>query len=686
MQQVTFSGQLCADPLSALDCLPDLRGQILAANSLMNPLGQTPARGWFLLRASQLDQLNLDADQTATFNDAKWGSVTAVGLVVTREPVKTHVSVNTGSGDALYLVEVSDRRWLVWNPWFQASANKLYNVRARGWGTSYYDDSRNAGSDWTWSTMLQDLWGTVSTWLGSWPGLPVSPSGTPEEFKFQGVPAWTALCEVLYYLGCAVRWDAGLGTYSIVQLGSADAAQDSLLTKLENSGRLLHDSEYRAVTRGKVPGSYRVFFHSRRIHQGTERTTPKDSEQWLTSSTYTVDVNGSGTEGVLHPLWGDLPALYDATGTLTNAAALATRAAEIAADHQRHLTQGGGGRFRRIYDGACSVKPAGAVKGVTWRQNPGGIVTEVVRHPARLLKVDDQGGWCECPGDSTHLHPPDLRATFPTYPGGAVTEFSSETPTSDLFDGNIETLTTAPNTFTDEEQVKIVDLDGAARVGVGDRRLARLVNYDSGSSKPIWAVRSGYVFNAPLQIRKIPSPGTPPADFIYFYVNIDGDTILVLEDGTEINISNSGGGDTTAGVRAKHSTSQSVASGATDPLEFDEEQRDDGDFHDTVSNNTRLTVPADKAGWYSVSGGCTAAVASSTLGGQVLEVRHTLSGGGQTIIARSNELPYSSTTGYINVATHFYLEVGDYLELLLHNSTDVSSQVSAQWFAMKLHG
>lgn len=52
------------------------------------------------------------------------------------------------------------------------------------------------------------------------------------------------------------------------------------------------------------------------------------------------------------------------------------------------------------------------------------------------------------------------------------------------------------------------------------------------------------------------------------------------------------------GVQVKNSTTQSKATNVA--LGFDQEDFDDAAYHDTVTNNTRLTVPSGQAGRYLV--------------------------------------------------------------------------------------
>lgn len=530
------------------------------ANGVLNPLGQGPARGWLLLLRRHLLALDLDALHAVTLDDGLGRVLVLYNLVVAREPACVTPGA-TADPDAVYLVELADSRWRVHNPYYSVPANKQYNVRAPGWGGAYYDDSRNAGSDWTWSTLAGDLWGLMSTQLGTFPGLPVTPDGTPEGWAFPGVPAWPALCRVLHRIGCAVACDLTRPTsqYSVVQVGATDAAATAALALA--SGRKILDREYLPQVRGRVPYGVRVYFHRQNEHYGTEETTQKTSSQWQTASVYSVDVAGpdaaDAEPGVYHPVWDDLPALYDYAGSVTNAAACSTRATERANDFYRMLRATGGGRLHQAYSGLLRLSASSVLRGVAWRQDPlglgggdpGGMITEVVRHPFRTLEADDVGGWRETP-DSASDRPPDFRPTAPVYPHLLqVIELAGSSPDgSGRYDATVERFKPSDLSFADRESVYALDLAGASSLTSGDKYLGRLVGYSN--SRPVYAFRS--------------PPSVTPAAFSGAWLQ---------------NISN-----------------QSVGSASGTNLTWDTDVYDTDSYHDPMSHADRITVPAN--GYY----------------------------------------------------------------------------------------
>ena len=61
-------------------------------------------------------------------------------------------------------------------------------------------------------------------------------------------------------------------------------------------------------------------------------------------------------------------------------------------------------------------------------------------------------------------------------------------------------------------------------------------------------------------------------------------------------------GPTFSGARVTKSASQSLSSGTWTVLTFNTEQFDVGAYHDTVTNTSRLTIPAGKSGYFLVYG------------------------------------------------------------------------------------
>jgi len=272
--------------------------------------------------------------------------------------------------NAIYLVELTDARGIYHNKWFQFPLNTAYNIRAPGYPDVFHQSSMNGGTTWTWSTMLQNIWERMSL-LGSWPGLPYAPAGTPEGFWFTGVPAWTALCNILDYLGMTIAADhtATSNPYTIVTAGADDATFTALQAEYIN--RLQDDQEWIDVGAGRVPKTVKVYFRRRNTVYGTEEMVRYDSLQWSTSAVYEVSItaptlfiNAVGT----HYIWSDFTVRYDVNG-LPLAADVVTAAAiaqERVTQYFDQIYSRTTGYMSQTYAGALPFKVGSQVDGVCW--------------------------------------------------------------------------------------------------------------------------------------------------------------------------------------------------------------------------------------------------------------------------------------------------------------------------------
>jgi hypothetical protein len=481
-------------------------------NCLLNPLGRSPARGWFLLPGESLDKLDLNGLHSLVLEDTDAaGKVTSAfaappSLVITKEPQNLTAGVTPADPNSCWLVEVADARHRA----AKVPCVRYYNVRAGDWDTNghpYYADSMHGTKPWPWSGMAGDLWALMAQQLGGFPGLPASPSGVPEGWQFPGVYAWDALCEVLWRAGCAVAWNAPANRYAIVRVGGADPAL-ATLAAAEAARRRVGDSEYAgAAVRGRLTAGVLVCFKRQASYYGSEETARGDAGALALNSVHQepVNVGPPGAEpGTQVILWDDLPALYDAAGTLTNLTDLQGRANERAQDHFR-MALAGGTRLRKTYAGIVAVSPGPQIKGVAYRQvsSPGGpddgaLVTDVVCHPYRELRSDDHGMWESADTANTPLQPPDFRQGLPAYPAlspPAVRVVSDTPVTGDVYAAFVRHNDLAP-AWADAEAVWALDMTEAATGGVvggvtpGTYPARLLGQFDAGAGpRPLYAFR-----------------------------------------------------------------------------------------------------------------------------------------------------------------------------------------------------
>lgn len=521
---LTLSGQRC-DLSTAADARP----------YFLQQLGEQPGRGLVHLTRAKLAALDLDALHALTWGDPEGRAQTLHNLVVCREPECLSPGV-VDDPDALYAVELADSRWLLRNPHYSAPVNAHYNVRqpAGGSGT-YYAESLNAGVPWTWAGLAEDLWGLMAAQLGAWPGLPagVAPTTSPEGFSYVGASAWEALCGVLARVGCAAALDLTAETDQgfIVLVGEAGPAADATLAEAESRWRKLHDGEFLGIVRGKIPYGVRVFFFRRDLAAGAPVWVPN----WATY----VDVVGPDSDraepGVYHPIRADLPALFDATGTLTNAADLTARANEIADDFFRGLRDGGGERLLKTYTGVLAIGPGATVKAVAHRLDAqGGVVTDVVRHPLAALPDPLRPG-CDCPAALPYPPAPPS----PTW-GGAVSFTGPVTFTGSTIDVTNETVNFTGATSTIWNTGTTLKLNTGATFALDGPTVNvtadTTVTVNNGVTLTLAAAGTGAVAaNLPVTFPTTGALGTAPAGYVVLpQVTATGTPTMVLPEGTPV--------------------------------------------------------------------------------------------------------------------------------------------------------
>ena len=131
------------------------------------------------------------------------------------------------------------------------------------------------------------------------------------------------------------------------------------------------------------------------------------------------------------------------------------------------------------------------------------------------------------------------------------------------------------------------------------------------------------------------------------------------------------------GARVSRSTSQSIATGPT-AIQFDTEEKNTDGIYDSGSN-TRLTVQSGKAGWYLITGG--GQWSALTNGRRMFNIK--LNG---TTVLQTNArwAPSAHNDPYILVADVYYLNAGDYVELMAEASTTVSVAAGAHFSMVRM--
>jgi len=128
-----------------------------------------------------------------------------------------------------------------------------------------------------------------------------------------------------------------------------------------------------------------------------------------------------------------------------------------------------------------------------------------------------------------------------------------------------------------------------------------------------------------------------------------------------------------AGCRVYHNANQTITTGVTTALAFNSERFDTDSFHDTVTNNSRLTVPAGMAGKYLIFANVEwGPVADATW--RLMQIRL----GGATVIGRvAGPNNNSASFGTVQPLAFTYdLAVGDYVECMVRHERGTNLDVA----------
>jgi len=368
------------------------------ANSISCPVGMEPGSAWFIV--SRVDG---DAIAANTLCDIVWTEVTGVGsaapVVTTFKNYVPHRFILIGAdGDskAPYLAEFRDKRQIL----RMSAVNREYNVRrTTRQGDSattdlYYTDSRNSGSDWTWQTMFEDLWGNLPSAIrGTAPTLATSgyvPANEPENFRFHG-NAMDAIGEMLEASQNVLCYDPILEVFTVQRIGSTQTGLTTAKNVLANAGRrLVDDTPRQDLNLSSAPEKIRFYFPKRLELESSLFDTAANAH--LVAPYYTVDKTTGLTgvqAGTILPYRTNFIAEIDADGsTVNNTSTLDTLADELKTKIVDRINLGSESGIV-IYGGpVTTIKPGCEVHEMVWRDygDDWGMVTELKRDP-KLGKV-----------------------------------------------------------------------------------------------------------------------------------------------------------------------------------------------------------------------------------------------------------------------------------------------------------
>lgn len=462
-------------------------GAARKANGYWCPVGPMPGRAWLLMVRSAVAAIANGSPHTLTFAQGT-SSAALTGLYFDKaERLSTG---GTGEADAVYLAEFVDVRGLLER--FTDTGNVSANIRSYAQDDDYLTDY----DGYTWTSLVAELWAALPSGLvGSYPGLPYTPDGAPEGVRYIGTNGWAALHEVLARINCTTAFNPVAGTFSIVQVGAAQALPSGL-------GTPLWDGEpFDGAT--DVPATIRVYFPIHHKNYGQERDT-EVSTNWITEEAgYKIDVAtgvSGAVAGTILPLWDDLPRVLDEDNSVTNSSALTSRANERAAKWVTEHNQSAN-IMHRVYAGPhASLLPGSLNKAVYWHHWGDGhnCVTEVARHSG-MPKGLENGRTIWTPAGTGEIWtPPSIsRKSFPVYPrltnivqvwdGGTDDGHHVEPNASGLFPARVMRWIAGSLDVLEECWLRIA-LDNPATLANGTCVLSRLSGVETHSSdrRPIY--------------------------------------------------------------------------------------------------------------------------------------------------------------------------------------------------------
>jgi hypothetical protein len=356
-------------------------------NSIRCPVGMEPGSAWFLVKRADGDALAANS-----FHALTWYEGTSVTATFPKYVLHRAVLVgNDGDSKSPYLLEFRDKRQVL----KMATVDKEYNVRRTTRFSDsattdlYYTDSQNAGSDWTWQTMFDDLWGNLPSAIrGTAPTLATSgyvPTNEPENFRFHG-SAWEAIGVVLEATHNVLCYDPIGDTFTVQRLGAEQSSLTSQETALVTAKRLLTTATPRTdLNLSVAPETIRVFFPKRMELDFQLAETAAGGA--LVDPYHTIDKTTSLTgaqAGAVMPFRTRFIAEVDEDGsTINNSSTLDTLAGEIRDKIVDRINRGTE-RGRKVYSGiVTTIKPGCEIHEMIWRDygDKDGLVTEAWRKP-----------------------------------------------------------------------------------------------------------------------------------------------------------------------------------------------------------------------------------------------------------------------------------------------------------------
>lgn len=336
--------------------LPVVHIQSCGANYFALRSGSTPSAGRVLIRSDDFGTINRANSQSLAMPSGP----TIPGIYVTAA-TRLFPGANDDPASPM-VVDLADERWIKRH----APADVAYNLPDKN-GT-LYTATTNGGTPWTWTQVLSALW-TLAGLTGTYAAPATVPAAAPQGFDFFGRPS--ALDCLEYALNqCGYTISHGIdGKYSFVALGQTPAVR---------TWDRVYDGRDDYPDAAEKPATIKTRFLRYPRPDGT-------------SPYYLVSTSTGGTGTAVVQVDDGLAAL-GATGTPSNSAALATRAAERAANWLKLYARSK--RRNVVYRGYQTYAAVGGdAAAVIYQERGNGPQTEIVaglgNPPALALPLVD---------------------------------------------------------------------------------------------------------------------------------------------------------------------------------------------------------------------------------------------------------------------------------------------------------
>jgi hypothetical protein len=288
-------------------------------NKYVCPLGAEPGYGHLLFEEQDYKILTATTSAYTLRMQSQNGSVKFPGILLAGFPR----NLTPGKRNPILMVEITDTR---------SNALKATNTRY-SWRDS--PSATTVVNEMTWAEVAEDLW-NKNQFTQAFPGLPDGVRGgdlTIEQFDAHGFKVITALEDLLQGLGCAMNYDPGLDSYSIVYMAGDTETIQAFATKYRD-GLIYEDIPYNSNPYFNYPDNIRVLFPVWSEESGAD-------PRMVYAKDIALDLSGisGGSQGGTLILQDKQPLRVDSSGTLLNQTEIDDRANAVALIFQDRMSQ-----------------------------------------------------------------------------------------------------------------------------------------------------------------------------------------------------------------------------------------------------------------------------------------------------------------------------------------------------------